>query len=46
MAVWELQPRLKGGRVASAQWDSSVRYRGITTCCPSLLFMDSWALKL
>lgn len=41
MEAWELQPRLTGGRVVSVQWDSRVRYRGITTCWPSLLFRDS-----
>ena len=46
MEDWELQPRLMGARVDSVQWDSRVRYRGITTCWPSLLFSDSWALKL
>lgn len=30
----------------SAQWDWRVRYRGMTTCWPSLLLRDSCALKL
>lgn len=46
MEAWEFHPRLIGGRVDSVQCDSRVRYRGITTCWPSLLFRDSWALKL
>lgn len=32
MAVCALQPRLRGGRVASVQCESNVRYLGIRTC--------------
>lgn len=46
MAEWTLHPSVSGSLVLSVQWESKVKYLGITTCCPTLWLRDNATLKL